>query len=90
MLPPAPLKETLHTLGVLQETKTQLTSTAKKLKEAKEEGEQIRSDLKRMITQYQVRRTSLALTQFNSSSYPLYVCTCRSQRRCVPILWMLS
>ena len=38
-----------------QETKAQLANTVKKLKEAREEGEQIRSDLKRMITQYQVR-----------------------------------
>ena len=36
-----------------QETKGQLTSTTKKLKEAREEGEQIRQDLKRMIAQYQ-------------------------------------
>ena len=36
-----------------QETKSQLTSTTKKLKEAREEGEQIRQDLKRMIAQYQ-------------------------------------
>lgn len=36
-----------------KETKGQLTSTTKKLKEAREEGEQIRQDLKRMIAQYQ-------------------------------------
>ena len=44
-----------HCVFVLQETKSQLASTAKKLKQAREEGEQIRSDLKTMITQYQVR-----------------------------------
>ena len=32
----------------------QLAATSKKLKESREEGEQIRADLKRMITQYQV------------------------------------
>ena len=37
-----------------QETKSQLMVTLKKLKEAREEGEQIRADLKTMIIQYQV------------------------------------
>ena len=43
----------VYIIGV-QETKSQLATTAKKLKQAQEEGEQIRSDLKTMITQYQV------------------------------------
>ena len=43
---------------MLQETKSQLTVTSKKLKQAQEEGEQIRSDLKTMITQYQVPSTT--------------------------------
>ena len=47
----------LHT-HTLQETKSQLTMTLKKLKEAREEGEQIRADLKTMIIQYQVSPTS--------------------------------
>jgi hypothetical protein len=36
-----------------KETKAQLTATTKRLNQAREEGEQIRSDLKTMITQYQ-------------------------------------
>ena len=43
-------------LGIVtQETKAQLSTTTKKLNQAREEGEQIRSDLKTMITQYQVK-----------------------------------
>ena len=42
---------------ILQETKAQLATTTKKLNQAREEGEQIRSDLKTMITQYQVSET---------------------------------
>ena len=37
-----------------QETKTKLAQTLQKLKEAKEEGEQIRADCQAMIKQYQV------------------------------------
>ena len=43
-----------HIVLLTQESKTQLTATNKKLNQAKEEGEQIRADLKTMIKQYQV------------------------------------
>lgn len=39
---------------ICQETKAKLTQTLQKLKEAKEEGEQIRADCQAMIKQYQV------------------------------------
>ncbi len=39
---------------VSQETKAQLAVTTKRLREAREEGDQIRADLKTMIMQYQV------------------------------------
>ena len=39
---------------VTQETKTKLTQVIQKLKETKEEGEQIRADCQAMIKKYQV------------------------------------
>lgn len=48
-----------------QESKAQLTATSKKLKQAKEEGEQIRADLKTMIKQYQVLQSSGAFNCVN-------------------------
>ena len=57
---------------LLQETKSQLASTSKKLKQAREEGEQIRSDLKTMITQYQVLNT--CTLQFTISHMWRYHC----------------
>lgn len=54
-----------HILTPSQETKAALAISNKKLKESREEGEQIRADLKRMIQQYQeseeMRSNSLGL-----------------------------
>ena len=47
--PPIPLF-----VSVVQNVKTQLEVTSKKLKQSKEEGDMIRADLKKMIKQYQV------------------------------------
>ena len=50
---PRQFNNILNTVCLFQDTKSQLSATTKKLKEAKEEGEQIRQDLKQMIAQYQ-------------------------------------
>ena len=43
---------------VTQETKTKLTQVIQKLKETKEEGEQIRADCQAMIKKYQVEMSN--------------------------------
>lgn len=55
--------ETEHFMLKFQETKAKLVQTTQKLKEAKEEGEQIRADCQAMIKQYQV---SFSETVLNS------------------------
>ena len=56
-----------------QDTKSQLASTSKKLQQAREEGEQIRSDLKTMITQYQVPPPPPPHTHTHTQSHSLHV-----------------
>ena len=53
--------------GYMQAVKSQLEVTTKKLKQSKEEGEQIRADLKQMIQQYQVTEIRIALSILLSS-----------------------
>lgn len=51
--------EHISRLFSFQSVKTQLELTTKQLKQAKEEGDMIRADLKKMIKQYQVTNNSI-------------------------------
>ena len=53
--------------NVCQETKAKLTQTLQKLKEAKEEGEQIRADCQAMIKRYQVGTNLVSNSLFDTS-----------------------
>ena len=53
--------------NVCQETKAKLTQTLQKLKEAKEEGEQIRADCQAMIKRYQVETNLVSNSLFDTN-----------------------